>query len=58
MEGGKAMKTLSFVLLLLLAGCAFHRELYVSLECRDCKTPYGGGEFVNVTINKVTDTCK
>lgn len=52
------MKYLSLVLVFALVGCAFQRSLYVKLECHDCRTPYGGGQLVNIVVNKTVSTCR
>ena len=45
------------ILLLMLTGCAFNRHVVISVDCKNCKTPYGSGDEINITIDKTLSSC-
>ena len=47
------------VLFLFISGCAgIERKVIYRLSCDKCKTPYGSGEKIEMTVIKQLDTKK
>lgn len=52
------MEWRTVALILLLQGCAFYRQVDITVEGKNVITPYGRGDDLKVEIHKITSSDK
>ena len=45
------------ILMLMFTGCAFNRHVVITVEGKNVKTPYGSGDDLTITIDKILSSC-